>query len=289
MEWYTFALIAGLLSAAGMILQKKVLFKERSVEYNTVSKFFQAIIVLSLIPFLNLNYSWGILIGIYFFSILSVGAIILETKAYRHLEMSSVVPLNNLSPALLLIFAFIFLGEKVSYLQGFGIFTLMAGSYFLEANHHWRDVKGVFNSLKSKYITYFLMGLILGSFLALFNKHFINLGVDVLGLTFLYYIFTWVNFTIITFLFFDGFSNIKHGIKTHGFLIFIIALFYVVHRLSYLKALTLGYVSLVIPLTKINVLLATFIGGGLFHEHHVKQRTIACLIMLIGAYLIIVG
>ena len=289
MEWYVFALMAALLSAVGMILQKKVLFKERSVEYNTVSKFFQAALVLCLLPFLNLNYHWGLLLSLYFLSIVAVGAIILETKAFRHLEISSFAPLTNLSPAFLLVFAFLFFGEKVSYLQGVGILVLVIGSYFLKANHHWTDVKSVFNSLKSKYINYFFIALVLGIFLALGNKHFVNIGVDILSITFLYYIFTWINFTIITFLFFDGFKSIKHGIKTEGFSIFLVALFYVGHRLAFLKALTLGYVSLVMPIMKTGVLLSTFVGGELFHEKHVWQRSFSCAIMVVGAYLIIVG
>lgn len=289
MEWYWFAIFGAVLSAVAMILQKKVLFKEHSIEYNTVSKFFQAILVLFLIPLLNLNYSWWLFVALYIFSMVSVVAIIFETKAFRHLELSSVAPLTNLSPALLLIFAFIFLKEQVSYLQGAGIFTLVVGSYFLEAKHHWTDVKQVFVSLKSKYVEYFFISLLIGVFLALGNKHFVNLGIDVLSLTFLYYIFTWVNFTIITFLFYDGFKNIKHGIKNQGIPIFFIALFYVLHRMAYLKALTLGYVSLVIPILKTGVLLATFVGGELFHEEHIWQRTFACIVMIIGAYLIISG
>jgi len=289
MEWYWFAIFAALLAAAGMILQKKVLFKEHTVEYNTVTKLFQAALVLFLLPLLNLNYSWWIFAAVYIFSLFAVLNIVLETKAYRHLELSSTAPLGNFSPAFLLVFAFLFLGEKISHLQIFGILILVGGSYFLEANHHWKDVKYFFNLFKSKYIDYLFIGLIIGVFLALANKHFVNIGVDILSLTFLYYTFTWVNFTIITFLFYDGFSNIKHGIKKQGFPIFLIALFYVLHRLAYLKALTLGYVSLVIPIMKTGVLLTTFVGGELFHEKHVWQRTLSCVIMIFGAYLIIVG
>ncbi|MCG2717575.1 MAG: EamA family transporter [Nanoarchaeota archaeon] len=290
MEWYMFALIAAGLAAAGQILQKKILFKERSVEYNTVAKFFQAALVLLLLPLLNLtSYPLWMIGVIYGLSLLAMGAIILETKAFRHLEISSVAPLTNLSPGLILIFAFLFLGEKVSFMQGAGIGTLLVGSYFLEANHHWRDVKGVLKSFKSRYFTYFFIGLSIGVILNLGNKYLVNSGSDIIMLTFLYYIFTWFNFTIITFLFFDGFKNIKHGIKNAGFSIFIVALFYVLHKLTYLKAMSMEYISLVKPIAGMGVILTTFIGGELFHEKHIWQRTSSCIIMLFGAYLIIMG
>ncbi|MBL7100723.1 MAG: EamA family transporter [Nanoarchaeota archaeon] len=289
MEWYVFALMAALLSGVAMVLQKKVLFKEHSVEFNTVSKFFQAALVLFLLPFLNFNFPWWLLVVLYFVSIFAVAAIILETKAYRHLELSSVAPLSNLSPVFLLIFAFLFLGEKIGSLQIAGISVLVLGSYFLEANHHWADVRSVFNSLRSKYVTYFFISLFIGVFLGLSYKYLVNIGINILSLVFLYYIFTWLNFTIITFLFYDGFKNIKHGIKSQGFPIFLIALFYVAHKWIYLKALTLGFISLVVPIMRTGVLLSTFIGGELFHEKHVLQRTLACAVMIFGAYLIIVG
>lgn len=289
MDWYIFALVCALLSASATVLEKKVLFKEHSVEFGTVAKFFQAGLVLFLIPFLSFDYHWWIFVAVYLLSIVAVVYIIFELKAYRHLELSSVAPLGNLGPAFLLILAFLLLGERVSSLQGVGIFTLIVGSYFLEVKHHWTDVRSVFNSLKSKYVTYFFLSLFFGSFIALGNKYFVNFGVNILSLTFLYYTFTWVNFTAITFLFYDGFKNIKHGIKSHGFLIFLIALFFVLHRLFFLKALTLERVSLVVPIAHIGILLSTFVGGELFHEKHVWQRTFACVIMILGAYLIIVG
>jgi len=289
MEWYNLALLCALISAGGAILLKKVLFKERSFEFNVVAKLFQAALILILIPFLDLNVPLWVMLSVYAISIFAVIYITLETKAYRHLELSAVVPLSNLGPAVLLIFAFLLLGERITILQGVGILTLVVGAYFLEANHHWRDVKGVFNSLKSKYVVYFFIGLVLSTFVHLGNKYFINIGISILSLAFLYYIFTSLNFTLVSFIFFDGFKGIKHGIKTQGFLIFLIALAYVAHRLIFLKAITLANVSLVMPIAHTGILLSTFIGGELFHEKHVWQRSFSCIIMIIGAYLVIIG
>ncbi len=289
MEWYFFALACTFLTAFGNVLTKKILFKERSIEFNVVGKFFQALIILFLIPFLSFNYAWWVYLGIYGISLLGVIYIIFETKSYRHMELSAVAPLGNLGPAFTLVLAFLILGETVNFLQGFGIFILALGAYILEAEHHWRDFKFVYRSLKNKFILYFFIGLFISTLAALWSKYYVNIGIDILTLTFWYYIFTFINFYLLNYFFFGGVKDFKHGIRNKGIAIFFVALFFVLNKLAFMKAITLANISLVVPIAHGGVLLSTIVGGKLFHEKHVWQRTMACFIMIFGGYLVIVG
>ncbi len=49
------------------------------------------------------------------------------------------------------------------------------------------------------------------------------------------------------------------------------------------------YISLVIPIKRMSAFFVTAVGGKVFHEKNLVQRTIACVIMLAGAFLVILG
>ncbi|MDY6770395.1 MAG: hypothetical protein SV186_00385, partial [Candidatus Nanohaloarchaea archaeon] len=60
------------------------------------------------------------------------------------------------------------------------------------------------------------------------------------------------------------------------------------YRLLQMQAFSMAMVSLVVPIKRLSTLLATVIGGELFHEERLLQRSLASLVMVAGAYLVIV-
>jgi uncharacterized membrane protein len=46
-------------------------------------------------------------------------------------------------------------------------------------------------------------------------------------------------------------------------------------------------ISLVIPIKRLSALFSTVIGGELFHEKYLLRKSIACVVMIIGAVLIV--
>jgi len=56
--------------------------------------------------------------------------------------------------------------------------------------------------------------------------------------------------------------------------------------MSYALTFAEGKTALVTSIRRISILFTTWIGGELFHEEHVRQRTIAAGIMVVGAILI---
>jgi len=47
-------------------------------------------------------------------------------------------------------------------------------------------------------------------------------------------------------------------------------------------------VALVEPIVAMYTFFDVVLGGNIFHEHHVVKRLVACALMLVGAYLVVI-
>lgn len=289
--WYIFAILAAFFSGLCEIFKKKTLFKMHAMEFTTITRLFDVVIILFLVPFvtINLNIPWKVLLFIYGLSILGTMSLWLSSKVLRHMEISSFEPLYNLNPLFLLVLAYFVLGEKISSIQLFGIGVLLVGAYVLRVDHNITNLKKPFIDLfKSKYTRLFFLVLIFSSFVAMGEKYFIA-GISPVTLLLLFYIFETFNLTILLCVLHDGLSGIKHGIKKAGKEIFLVSFLATLSNLSYYFSLSLAYVSLVLPIQKTGTLFATIIGGRFFKEKDLLQKTVACVIMIIGATLVILS
>ncbi len=287
MEWYLFATLAALLTAAFTIIEKKTLLKEHAMEFSAVLAIFNFLIALVLLPYINFNLPIKTLGLMYLASIFGSIAFLFVAKAVRHMDVSIVSPLMTFSPAIVVVLAFFILGEKVTSLQLFGIILLIIGSYVLEAENH--GTKKIFTkTFKSNYFYYIFLALILYGFCSIFDK-FILRTVSPLTYIPIIQFFIAINFIILICIFHNGFEGIKHGVKSAGKWIFLVAILVTSYRLAYTQAVSMTYVSLVIPIKRMSAFFATAVGGRVFHEKNLTQRILACVIMLIGAFLVILG
>ena len=287
MQWYIFAILTALLTAAAAIVEKKTLLKEHAMEFSAVLAVFNFFIVLVLLPFINLNFSLNMLALIYIASVLATIAFLFAAKAVRHMDISVVSPLMNFSPAIVVVLAFFILGERITYLQLFGILLLIAGSFVLEAENY--NMKKIFTRrFKSNYFYYIILALTLYSFCSILDKFILN---TVSPLTYIpiIHFFIALNFIVLISIFHNGFEGIKHGIKNAGKWIFLVAVLVTGYRLSQAQAVSMTYVSLVIPIKRMSAFFVTVVGGKIFHEKNLAKRTLACIIMLIGVFLVILG
>ncbi|PIZ52936.1 hypothetical protein COY26_03200 [Candidatus Woesearchaeota archaeon CG_4_10_14_0_2_um_filter_33_10] len=280
-------MLSAVLTAASTIIEKKTLLKEHAMEFSTVLAIFNFLIALVLLPYINFNFPIRILCLMYLASVFGSTAFLFIAKSVRHMEISLVSPLMTFSPAIVVLLAFFILGEKVTSLQLFGITLLIIGSYVLETENH--STKKIFTkTFKSNYFYYILFGLILYAFCSIFDK-FILRAVSPLTYIPIVQFFIAVNFIILICVFHNGFEGIKHGIKNAGKWIFFVAILVTSYRLFYAQAVSMTYISLVIPIKRMSAFFATLIGGKVFHEKNLTQRVIACVIMLIGAFFVILG
>jgi len=287
MLWILYALLSAIFLSMSEIFQKRGLFKEHALEFTTAKEAFSMLFVLVLIPFIDFNFpkiTWLLVFGL---SVTGSIGILLRAKAYRHMQISSVAPFFNLSPALVALFAFIFLNENLSLTQFAGITVLMVGAYVLEVDHNVHSLLDPFKKFfHSKYITYIFIVMILFSFTAIIDKTLIDFFLTPLQFIFLVHVFLTINFLTIT-LFMYGRSGLVNSFKTGKKDAFFSSLFFNLDIFFYYMALSVQLVSMVVPIKRLSTIFTTIGGGTIFKDKGLYLKAVACIIMFIGAYLII--
>ncbi len=290
MEWYIFAGLCALFAGMSAIVEKKTLRKQHAMEFSTILAIFNFLVVLPLLVKADLySISTNTYLLIFGVSILGSVAFLLVAKSLRHMEISQASPLLNFGPVFVAILAFIFLGETITAVQFAGIFLILAGSYILEIEHGFQ---GILDPLKkmttSRHILYIFIALILYGFSSLGDK--IILG-TIQPITYIIVVqfFIAVNFIVMISVFHDGIAGIKRGIKNAGKWILIVAILTSSYRLFQAQAVSMVFVSLVTPIKRTSTIFATIIGGEIFHDEDLTKKAIACIIMLLGAYFVIIG
>ena len=295
--WYIYGLIAALLIAAITVMEKQELKHEHSLEYVVVLSVFNLVIAMFLWPWVEFNLSFSVLGLMYVASILGSLALWFVAKALRHLDISVVSPQQMLSVVFALLFAFIFLGERITGIQWMGVLILIGGSLLLtrEAMHstvfaHYAALshtkKQGNNNTPRVYQLLMLAAMIFYGASTVIDKSVLN-QIDVFTFIFFINIFLAINHLIIYGIVHRGYKDLPHGLDKAGWLIVLIAVMTILARLTAAEALALASVSLVTPLKKISSAISTLIGGKIFKEKGVLLRTLVSIVMLVGVWLLV--
>lgn len=287
MVWYLFALGSALFNALSALTEKKSLMKLHAMEFSCALAILNFILSLPLIFIADLDIPFFVLAVMYLSSIIGTVAFLFIAKAVRHLDISLVSPLLNLNPAVLAVLAYFILNERITSAQLAGIILIMLGAYIVEINwtkHGFLEpVKSMFLSKHKQLVFFSVLLYALSSICDKFVLAYVSPFTYLLVVQF----FIAINFIILINLFYGGFKDISYGYRHAGKWIFLMAFFTLAYRLLQAWAISLTLVSLVVPIKRLSTLFATLAGGTLFHEKGTAHRAIACIIMLIGAYLII--
>jgi len=289
MAWYFYALIAAFLVGITTINEKRVLTKEHALEFSAVLAIANFLLTLPLIGKVSFNLPFQFYLFIFLASLLLTAAFLFKAKGLRHMDISLVSPLGELSLMVTLILAYLFLGERLSSLHLIGFLLLLGGAYIVQIEYHQHsfDVLDPFKHfLASKSYGFFFLSVILYGIIAVVDKAILRV-VNPLDYIFWLQFFMMVNFLIWLSVFYHGLADLKHGFRNFGFLIFTISLFTVLSRLFYAQAVLGGPISLVIATKRLSNLVATLGGGKFFGERYLLVRSMACIIMIVGTYLII--
>lgn len=286
LPWWFFAIGAAVFGAVREIFRKKGTQREHSMEFAVTRSTLAAIFGLLLIPFMTFKYDIRAVMIIYFVSILGSIGIYLTTKSLKHADISEVTPLHNLTPGFLAVLAFLLLGESLSLMQAAGIVLLVIGSYVLETDHRGFWISFV-RHMKSRYVDYAIIASLIFAITALMEKYVINVYTLPFDFLFLLWIFISLNFIFISSIMHDGIFGIRHCLRLKFKEVTLTAFFSFLSNAFYVYALSLAYVSLVIPIRRLSTLITVIVGGELFHEDALLRKSIACAIMILGACFII--
>ncbi len=289
MPWYILPLIAGLLLSLATIFEKKVLVDEHATEFSTIFALFNVALSIPFLIFVNFSdFTLGIVLMIYVASVIGTSSFILFAKSNRHMEISSSSPWLMLTPGISTIVAYIFLGETLSTFQVVGLVIMTIGLYILLSHKHASIFDPLREVIKSKYLHFLIINLVLYSFGVLIDRIVLGrYGVSVLSYLFLFHVFTAINFLFISFVFYDGFKGIQSGIKKYGWWILLSSVLTVGCRFAMSVSISTTLVGLALSMKRLSSLFTVIIGGELFHEKNIGRKIIACVIMFVGILLIV--
>jgi uncharacterized membrane protein len=289
--WYIFAFIAAIFSGIVLILQKNFLKFEKSAEYSTQTSVIIFIMSLVLLPFakissLNLNAAFWMFIASLFGSL----GFLLISKALKHSKISTVAPLVNFGPLFTALVAFLILGESLNIFQIVGIGLLLIGAYVLEIDHKIPGVLAPFKKIfGSKYNLFLLFGVLCYSFSGTTERFVLTTKLDPLTAIIVVHFFFALNFLIYELIRGKKFSEMFVGLKDHKGSFLLIALLMLSHRtLAYYAVQLTTAVALVAAIKRMGSFIATLFGGRFFHEDGILRKSLACLILIVGAVLIVV-
>ncbi|MBI9072054.1 MAG: EamA family transporter [Melioribacteraceae bacterium] len=290
MDWIILSLISAFFSAAAAITQKKVLFKLNALEFALLLSIFNVVFSLPILFIINTeSISLLSLFVLYGKTILGAFAFLNVMLALKNLELSDALPMMVLTPGIVAVFAYIFLGETLTVYEISGMIALLIGTYVLEL-HHKKDLlspfKIFFTSRNHRYIT---TALLLFTATSVLDKAILkDFKLEPNSFILFQHVFIAFNFSILAF-FSKNVSKNKIAIsfKYSWKLIALISVFTIVYRYTQIAAVKIAPVALVLSLKRISVFFASIIGGKMFNEHYLLRKSIAIIILLAGTLLIL--
>ncbi|NOR84499.1 EamA family transporter [archaeon] len=293
--WFILALLSAVFFALKDIAAKKWLSDSTNPKQLLFGEYFLLFSFLSIFLVSKVNFSSFADLGLlYFLKAATVGGVtIIYFSMLKKYEISSVSPLLNLSPMVLLVFSFIFLSELLSGIQVIGIFLMILSTYYLETithhhnkkNPHKTHFKDIISKDKSFFISTFVM-LILMSFAAIFDKIILT-SVDVYSNMFFTSIF------ILSAMVFFNIKKITNPMlvvkKIATVPVFFVAVFSIISNFLILFSIAIptSLVSLIIPIRRSSTLFSSLFGGLLFHEKHLAKKVTAIIGMILSLVLIV--
>jgi len=299
--WYFYALIAALFLAVVQVLEKKQLKKEHSLEYIVLLALVNVLVASFLWPWVDLSgVSKMTIVWIYLTTAVGTISLWLTAKALRHLDISVVAPQTVLGVVFAMLIAALFLGERITGIQLVGIIIILIGSYWINRQAVYFHVFGPRHRLSYRpkrtspgiaYLVYFQFILLLAMFflgLGSVIDRFILTQITPITFIFLAHIFLFVNHLILYWIIQGNFSQLRKGFAETGWLILVVAILLVSARFAYAQALSASEVSLVMPISRLSIPLATILGGAVFWEKGILPKTLIALAMVIGVWLMVI-
>ncbi|MDD4353232.1 MAG: GRP family sugar transporter [Candidatus Nanoarchaeia archaeon] len=269
--WQIIVLIAAILFGVSKLLSRYI---SRKIDPIVYSFYYNLIFSLLFIFFLS---SFSMPSKIEGWTIMALGSVfwsacmILIFFVYKHLDVSIIAPLENLTPLITLIAGLIFFNETMGLFNIIGAFLIFLGALLIT----WKTKNYIINKK--------------GIILMLISVFFYSIAyrIDSLGVKY-FNIYTYgfgVSFMpailIGTYLFFN-----KKSFKIKKEILLKISISSILDFVGYLlilSAYTLTQVSNVAILRQLSIIIAVFGGFVFFKEKNILRKSIAALIIIIGA------
>ncbi|HCY77411.1 MAG TPA: hypothetical protein DHV28_15955 [Ignavibacteriales bacterium] len=290
MTWFIVAFISALLSAFAAITQKKVLFNLGALEFSFLLSIVN--LIFSIPFFFFIDYSTLNILNLtilFIKSIIGVAAFLCVMISLKNLEISNALPLLALTPGFVAVFAFLLLGESLKSSEVIGLLFLISGTFILESKNLRKFILPINVFIKSNYHRFVVLALLLFTASSILDKLLlIKLNLSPISLTALQHVYFAILFSLIFLLFRHKEQKTTTIIKKENLgWIALISVLTIGYRYTQIVAVSLASVALVLAVKRTSVFWATVIGGKLFNDKDLLKRSIAAVLILVGAILIL--
>lgn len=293
MDWFLLAFVSAIFSAVSAVSEKKALFSLGALEFSYLSSVISLIftvpffVIMPPLPPLSAEF-----LLLLVKTIMGAGAFFCVMSAIKNLEISEALPLLALSPAFVAVAGVIFINDSLVPLEWLALLLMATGTYVLELRNGnggaLAPLKALFNLAKYKYIFF---ALLLFTVSSLIDRMLLK---DYKLPPYTFMAFQQLFYAVI-FLIAVSVSG-KNPItlfrqpdkKVLG-LLAALGIFTVIYRYTQIEATKLAPVALVLSVKRLSVLMAVFSGGKIFKEREVPKRTVAAVIILAGAVLLLIN
>lgn len=287
MTWFLLAFASALLSAAASITEKKALFGMRALDFSVVLSLLNATIALPLFLLADFStVSCEALAVLAAKNLLGSLAFLCVMTAIRNLELSGALPLMVLTPGLVAVTAFLFLGESLNAMEITGVGLLMIGTYVLEMKSG--DALAPLRVfLTSRSHLPIIAALLLFTATSVLDRLLLtDLKLRPLPMMAFQQTFFAGYFIIFAVVAQRGPQALAAAAKGSWRWILLVAVLTFGYRFAQIEATALVPVALVLAVKRLSVFIGAMAGGRLFSESHLLRKAIAILILLVGAGLV---
>jgi uncharacterized membrane protein len=287
--WFLFAITSALLSATAAIMEKKALFKSDALHFSFILALFNAVLSLPFLinePLVTISTANYIVIGIK--SFLGSISFLLVMMSIKRMELSSALPLLVLTPAVVAVFAWLFLNEPLTQTEIGGMALLLIGTYFLQTGSWKGALQPIRSAQRNKGYAYIAGAIAIFSFTSLLDKLILG-SYKVSPETYmpLQHIFMAIFFSIMV-LFARKKEPVKKAFAQSWKLILLISVITIAYRYSHIWAIKTGAVALALSVKRTSVFFAAVIGGTIFRETNIRYKAVAVAIMVAGAIFVLI-
>ncbi|MBW1940772.1 MAG: EamA family transporter [Deltaproteobacteria bacterium] len=286
MTWIFVMTGAAVFFALNEILKKKILENADVIDMMVIMGSIGFLAMLPFFKFIDPNVSIKNLLLIALNTLLFFGGSFLFNLAYKHCEISTVSPLFNLNPLLVIFISYFILGEVLNGLQFLGVFLILIGGYIITLKNIKKFFRP-FTSMPKKYFTIVISALVMWSFCPVINR-IVLFEID--SFTYLFFHVMFV-FFIQIFLIVTKKNRLRDVVALTGKswpLLTAACVCWLASDFLHLIAIAIPetVVSLAMPVKRISTLFIVILGGNLFNEKDINMKSTACVVMLAGLFVI---
>ncbi len=285
-EWYYLVLISAALMGFSSVLEKYMLKDEHASAYSASFSIIIALMALVFAPFADFNISLYAVALVFLISVVSTVSYILTARVYKHGNISVSSPiLSSLPQLLIVVFAFMFLSERLSFVQYMSIAVMIIAAYLLLFKANSRK-RAAFDKKKYVYELVVVIALMaIGGVLLKYLLFYITPYTYIV----LVEAFMALDMTVYMQLRYGGVKEIAHNMRIYRKPLLAIAVITMTYRITYYVAVSTTYVSLASPLRNtLSVVVTVLLGGMLFKEGNIARKLALAAVMLTAVYFLIV-